>query len=121
MIHTTKMIRRNNIERWYKGDKLHREDGPAITWTETGKCSWYLEGLLHRDNGPAMTAHDGSEYWFQYGRHHREDGPASIDLDGSIEWYLKGIKINSAKEFQLQTGKSDEDMLALVLKFGEIK
>lgn len=34
---------------WYKNDKLHREDGPAVIY-ENGSQEWYFNGELHRDN-----------------------------------------------------------------------
>ena len=39
--------------RWYVDGKLHREDGPAIEYTN-GDESWYLNDNLHRSDGPAV-------------------------------------------------------------------
>ena len=38
---------------WYKEDKLHREDGPAVELVR-GQKEWYKEGKLHRIDGPAV-------------------------------------------------------------------
>jgi len=51
---------------WYKDDKRHREDGPAIEWA------------------------DGEKHWFKDGTLHREDGPAVEEADGDIGWYFQG-------------------------------
>jgi hypothetical protein len=49
-------------QRWFLNGKLHREDGPAVEWTN-GSKSWYLNGNLHREDGPAIEweAKDGSK------------------------------------------------------------
>lgn len=38
----------NGTKYWYKEGLLHREDGPAIEWSDGGKA-WYLEGKLYYD------------------------------------------------------------------------
>ncbi len=53
--------------RWYKDDKLHREDGPAIEY-EGGAKAWYVNGKLHREDGPAWEASDGTKYWYLFDR-----------------------------------------------------
>ena len=58
----------DGTKRWYKDDKLHREDGPAIEKT-TGDKSWWFNDKLHREDGPAMEC-----------------------LSGYKEWYLNGVK-----------------------------
>jgi len=50
---------------WYKNNKLHREDGPAVEYS-TGNKKWYINGLLHRVDGPAVE-HDGTKYWYLNG------------------------------------------------------
>jgi len=46
-----------------KGNKIHREDGPAIIDFDGGK-TWMIEGTRHRIGGPAITETDGTkEYW----------------------------------------------------------
>jgi hypothetical protein len=49
----TKSIIFLGIKKYYKNDKLHRVDGPAIEY-ENGDGSWYIDGLLHREDGPAI-------------------------------------------------------------------
>ena len=37
---------------WRINGKFHREDGPAIEWSN-GDKEWYLNGRRHREDGPA--------------------------------------------------------------------
>jgi len=46
--------------------KHHREDGPAIEYSDGDKW-WYINGLLHRENGPAIECANGIKKWFLYG------------------------------------------------------
>jgi len=48
---------------WNLNGKLHREDGPAIEYTD-GSTEWYVNGELHREDGPACEYTDGDKYWF---------------------------------------------------------
>jgi hypothetical protein len=71
---------------------LHREDGPAVEWSDGGKY-WYLDGKRHRKDGPAAEGTDGTKEWYLDGKLHREDGPA-IEWDGGPkEWYLDGKQL----------------------------
>ena len=79
-------------EYWYLNDKLHREDGPAIKYTD-GSESWYLNDKLHRVDGPAVTYADGYEAWWLNDKLHREDGSAIKCTNGSEEWWLNGCKV----------------------------
>ena len=54
-------------KRWYKGDKLHRDDGPAIEYAN-GDKEWYKDGKCHRDNGPAIERAYGEKYWYENGK-----------------------------------------------------
>ena len=116
---TEHRIHPDGSEYWYMDGAIHREDGPAVTWPG-GHLSWYKNGALHRDDGPAVTDGNGSRYWFRCGQCHREDGPAVVKPDGSTEWYLHNTKVTSYKEFQVWSGKSDEEMTLIVLKHGNI-
>jgi len=52
---------------WYLDGKLHREDGPAIEFSN-GDKSWYLDGKLHREGGPAVEFSNGSKVWYINGK-----------------------------------------------------
>ena len=89
----TQYILKNASGTFYYSDekmtKLHREDGPAIEWSD-GSKHWYLNGKWHREDGPAVELADGSKYWWLNGKRHREDGPAIELADGSKHWYSNG-------------------------------
>ena len=49
--------------RYYKGNQLHREGGPAYEHIG-GTKQWHINGKLHREDGPAIEHYDGTgEYW----------------------------------------------------------
>ena len=77
--------------KWYKeGTKiLHRENGPAIEWTN-GEKHWLIDDKFHRVDGPASEFASGTKYWYKNGLLHREDGPAREFYSGQKEWYLNG-------------------------------
>ena len=53
-----------NSTKWYnpKG-QLHREDGPAVEYTD-GYKSYYINDKRHREDGPAMEYTDGSKSYY---------------------------------------------------------
>jgi hypothetical protein len=44
----------------------HREDGPAVEWTD-GTKEWYRNDILHREDGPAIEYTDGKTSWYKHG------------------------------------------------------
>jgi len=90
--------------------------------TRDGDECWVLpDGTYHREDGPAFISRNGAMEWLHYGKTHREDGPAVIWANGRVHWYLNNHQIRSAKKFQEELGLSDEDMTALLLKYGNIR
>lgn len=106
---------------WYRDDKLHRSNGPAIK-TVDGTLQWFVDGKMHRTDGPAWEGITGYKAWYFNGRRHRTDGPAiewgtrykawyvngrrhrtdgpAIDRsDGTKDWYIYGVRFSSEKEF----------------------
>ena len=73
----------------FKNDNggFHREDGPAIIWSD-GTKEWYFNDKRHRVDGPAMILSYGYKQWWINGKLHREDGPAYIRPDGYKAWYI---------------------------------
>lgn len=84
---TNGKIKFHNGYKWYLNGKLHREDGPAIEFSD-GTKKWFLNGQLHRINGPAIEYPNGSKYWYLNGLRHRTDGPDVEFANGQKEWYL---------------------------------
>jgi hypothetical protein len=53
----------NRTKEWYLNGKLHREDGPAIEYSD-GYKAWFLNGKQHREDGPAIEYSYGPKFWF---------------------------------------------------------
>ena len=83
---------------WYNSDgDFHREDGPAVIYS-SGKQEWWVYGILHRINGPAIIYSSGSQHWF-----------------------VDGYRCRDNKSFQVAAKLTDEDMLMITLKYGDVK
>jgi hypothetical protein len=86
---------------WYRNGQLHREDGPAVEWAD-GTKYWYRNNQCHREDSPAIELPSGNKEWYRNGQLHREDGPAIEWSDGTKFWYLDGKKLTE-KEFLKRT------------------
>lgn len=60
----------------------------------TGTKWWYRSDRRHRLDGPAIVRPDGFQCWFWNGLRHRLDGPAVICPDGTIEYWLNGNPVS---------------------------
>ena len=49
--------------RYYKKNKLHREEGPAVERVN-GDKAWYINDKLHREDGPAVEYTGGKKWWY---------------------------------------------------------
>ncbi len=95
----------------------------TLSLDEFGNQFWRLNGLSHRDKGPAITITGWYQEWYQFDELHRTDGPAVVydNLDfTNHKWYINGLWCRTNKEFQEAAGISNEDMLALVIIYGNI-
>ena len=72
--------------RYYKDDKIHRDDGPAII-LPAGSQKFFIEGKLHNEYGPAVVSYLGMREYYIDGRRHRENGPAVIEGNGTTRWF----------------------------------
>jgi hypothetical protein len=87
---------------------------------EGNTCYYNHLQQYHREDGPAFLHTSGSiAYWIN-GELHRTDGPAFIDERGYQVWYLYGDICYDNKSFQEAAKLSDEDMIAIVLKYGNV-
>jgi len=47
-----KTVSKDGTKRWkLMNGKLHREDGPAITWNDVDHKSWFLDGVQYTEKG----------------------------------------------------------------------
>jgi hypothetical protein len=76
---------------------------------------------LHRDGDLPSVISGPVQQWSKNGKLHRVTGPAIIDLRSHVEWYVDGICCSSNKEFQKLANLSDEDMLVMILKYGNVR
>lgn len=82
--------------RYYNhANQLHRDEGPAIEYSDGTKC-WYRNGLLHREDGPAVIYHNGTRKWMLNGIPHRTDGPA-VESGSYCEWRIWGTRYTEEK------------------------
>lgn len=87
--------------------QLHRDEGPAIEYSDGTKC-WYRNGLLHREDGPAVIYANGTRKWLLNGVPHRTDGPA-VESGSYCEWRIWGTRYTEEKYHQrLKTLGADE-------------
>ncbi len=70
-------------------DQCHREDGPALEYTN-GEKYWYINNLLHRIGGPAEILSCGTRIWRKNGLKHKLNAPAVIYRLGKIEFWEFG-------------------------------
>ncbi len=62
----------------------------------------------------------GSRHYWVNGKYHRIGGPAVIYHDGRYGWNIRGYSFYSNKSYQAAAKLSDEEMLILVIKYGNI-
>lgn len=80
---------------------------------------WYLNGRYHRIDGPAFVDDSGFVAWWAHGRRHRMDGPALVSGNGRVEYYINGEEIRSVRRFQILTGMTEGELLAMILRYGK--
>jgi len=100
---------------WHLNGKLHREDGPAVEWSNGGR-EWYLNGKRHREDGPAVEWSNGTKSWYLNGQRHREDGPAFERADGHKEWWVNGERLTE-QEFKARTSTLELTLDEIANKF----
>jgi hypothetical protein len=65
---------------------------PECKIDSMGNTRWLLHGVYHREDGPAVEFTNGYKAWIIRGEYHREDGPAVEWPDGSKEWWIDDIR-----------------------------
>lgn len=88
-------------EAWYRDEKLHRDDGPAlIEYYPSGKIyseKWYQNGVLRKEISYWSNGSKKQEVWYnETGQLHRDDGPAVVMYSQNAakiyeEWRKNGL------------------------------
>jgi hypothetical protein len=63
------------------------------------------DGQYHREDGPAIEWSNGYKAWLINGQYHREDGPARIWPDGTERYYLNN-KWRSKEDWEQEVFKN---------------
>jgi hypothetical protein len=67
------IVNENGTQRWYKNDKLHNENGPAVSYSNpNGYEAWYKDGILHRTDGAAINYDTGEQSFYINGIQYTE-------------------------------------------------
>ena len=77
-----------------------------VNVSDDGDQFWLLNGKYHREDGPALGFSNGGKHWYQHGKRHREDGPALEHANGYKEWYLDDKKLTE-QEFNQRMSSCD--------------
>jgi hypothetical protein len=84
----------NGDTEWYYGDKLHKENGPAIERAD-GQKEWWIDGKRHREDGAAIEFADGSKKWYFEGKSLQEDEyDAIIKAKNEPEEVIEPLRFN---------------------------
>jgi len=57
--------------------------------------------ILHREEGPAIEFTQGHKSWYQNNLRHREDGPAIMSQLNGNKWFLNGKEVTKEEHAQL--------------------
>ena len=85
-----------------------------------GNKFWYFNDQYHREDGPAVEYSDGSKEWYLNGKYHREDGPAVECASGTKLWFLNGVKLSETK-WRKQTQKVKAPCVGKVVEVDGVK
>ena len=94
---------------------MHREDGPAVEYSN-GDREWWFNGKRHRNNGPAIEWVNGTRSWYLNGELHREGAPAIESVNGTREWWLNGRNL-SEEEFNKQKNIKNNSLFKRIKNF----
>lgn len=94
----------------------HFQNGVTCTTFDDGSYVWRKGQKLHREDGPAVYFRGGYRKWYINSDLHREDGPACIYESGTIEWYLRGV-VYPFEEWCKAVDASDALVTKLTLEY----
>ena len=84
--------------------------------SNTGAKIWTLNGIYHREDGPAIEYTDGESYWVVHGKRHRLDGPAMILDNGKTKWWINDYNVTEKITQWAEENDIDLDNLSEVDK-----
>jgi hypothetical protein len=91
------IISRNGTKLYYLNDKYHREDGPALEYSD-GSRYYFANGKLHREDGPAIEYPNGNKsYWINDIVFYEQDYWKEIERRKSLKFILSSIKKELSK------------------------
>jgi hypothetical protein len=74
--------------------------------------------VRHREDGPAVEYSNGDKSWWYNGKRHREDGPATQWLSGQCWWYLNGESMLEAEHARRTAKETVLTLEEIAAKFG---
>ena len=84
-----KLTIENDSKYWeLSNGKFHREDGPAIVYTN-GDKQWCINGDYYREDGPAIEYFDGDKFWYLNNVEYTEMGHKQEMRSRKLEKILK--------------------------------
>lgn len=88
-----------------------------------GEHRWYIKGTdtLHREDGPAIIKHGHYEAWCRHNEYDRKDGPAIVYEDGKKFWWVDGFIVDTNEDFRVRANLTEEDLLIVILKYGDVR
>lgn len=75
-----------------------------------------MNGKVHKEDGPAVIYSDGDTEWYINGKLHRTDGPAVLCSNGYKEWCINDTEY-TFEEYCEELNLSQEQILKLTLKY----
>lgn len=93
----------------------------GLVFSRDGDELWFKDDRFHREDGPALQFIDGEKRWCIEGKLHRLDGPAIVCSDGTKEWYLDGNLVYSSYEDNTSYFELSNDMRKQIIKYKLLK
>jgi hypothetical protein len=83
-----------------------------------GTIKWFLNGKQHREDGPAIEFTDGTKFWFVNDYCHRVDGPAIEWNTGICCWYINGVRYKNIESYCKAANITGVSKTLFLLKWG---
>jgi len=82
--------------------KINKDNQSICKIDEDGNKYWFFNSQLHREDGPAVEYTDGYKAWYLHDQRHRIDGPAIEYANGDKFWYLHDEEIESYSQEEFE-------------------